>query len=223
MKFHRPAITLSVSALAVLIHALPQANAWLQFDRAAIARGEIWRWLTGHLTHFGTNHLLWDVGVLVGLGWLCEQQSRARCVLAMAASAAVIPLAIWWWQPQFATYRGLSGIGSALFGLAAASQLRRPVPVAKLVGALALLGFAGKSALELTTGATVFAAGADYAPVPLAHVIGVVVGVIAGTRFRKEGRREAPSGAKFHASGKYHVNRGRGGCVRVAQGSSGKR
>ena len=39
-----------------------------------------------------------------------------------------------------------------------------------------LFDLGGKSVLELATGSTVFAAGATYLPVPLAHLIGLAVG-----------------------------------------------
>lgn len=175
-----PLISLTCAALALAVHTLPGANEALQFDRAALAHGEHWRWLTAHFAHFGMNHLAWDVAVLLVLGCLCESVSRIRTVLALGLAAATITPVVWFWQPEFTTYRGLSGLDSAMFGLFAATLVRRDERAAKLVGFLALVGFGAKCAAELATGATVFAAGTGYAPVPLAHALGLACGALAG-------------------------------------------
>lgn len=175
---HRlPIATLALIVGAIVVHLTPGATEALQFDRAAVARGEAWRWFTAHLTHFGLNHLAWDVGVLLALGAACERESRRRFAAAVILSAVIITPAVWAWQPQFATYRGLSGIDSSLFGLLAASLLTRSQKPARLVGALALVGFAGKCAVELATESPVFATGSGYAPVPLAHLLGLLAGI----------------------------------------------
>jgi rhomboid family GlyGly-CTERM serine protease len=176
MKIRLPWLTVAVACAVVVLHLLPSAAAWLQFDRTALAGGELWRLLTGHLVHFGGNHLAWDVAVFVALGFACERQSRTRCVLALAFAAATITPAVWLVQPQFTLYRGLSGLDCALFGLLAASLLRYRRPFATALGLIALAGFAAKCLFELTTAQTVFAAGTGYAPVPLAHLVGLLAG-----------------------------------------------
>lgn len=178
MKIRPPIVTLALAAVATAIHFVPGLPGHLQFDRAAIGRGELWRWLTGHLTHFESNHLTWDLGALLLLGSAAERESRPRFIRAILSSAVAISAALWWWQPHFEQYRGLSGVDSALFALVAGALLRRGRGLSVVAGSLALLGIGGKCMLELATGSTVFAAGASYAPVPLAHLIGLVVGVI---------------------------------------------
>ncbi|MCX6953700.1 MAG: rhombosortase [Verrucomicrobia bacterium] len=179
MKTRLPWLTLSVAAAAVAVHLLPAAADWLQFDRAALGRGELWRLVTAHLTHFGANHLRWDLGVLLAFGTACERQSRRRCAAALALAAVAITPALWAGQPQFALYRGLSGLDCALVGLFAASLLRHGRAAATLVGAGTLLVFAVKCILELVTAQTVFAAGTGYAPVPLAHLVGLAACLVA--------------------------------------------
>lgn len=179
MRFRLPVLSLSLGALAVAVHVIPGATRLLQYDRAA-GSGEVWRWLTAHLTHFGANHLVWDVGALVALSWACERESRARTALALALAACAITPAVALWQPQFETYRGLSGLDSALGGLLGAGLLRRRELVPKLIALVALVGFGAKCVNELATGNTVFASGVGYAPVPLAHLAGLVCGAVAG-------------------------------------------
>ena len=179
MRLKLPIVTLSVAAAALVAHVLPGAAAWLQFDRGAITGGEVWRWLTGHVTHFGANHLGWDAGVFLALGTVCERESPRRVAVALLAAAVAIPAALWWWQPQFQLYRGLSGLDCALGGLLAASLLQHRAALPKVAGALTLVFVGAKCAYEAGTASTIFAAGAGYVPVPLAHLVGLVTGALA--------------------------------------------
>ncbi|MEY4489693.1 MAG: hypothetical protein RIQ79_2201 [Verrucomicrobiota bacterium] len=191
-----PWITLALAALACLVQASPALGAALEFRRAAVnTHGELWRLVTAHLAHFGADHLRWDVAALLILGVMAERENRRRFAFTLSVAALAIGLGVWLGQPHFETYRGLSGIDSALYGLVCARLLadgwrvRHGFSIA--VGGLALAGFALKCGAELTSGATVFAnAAADhYAPVPLAHLIGLAAG-IAGATWEKLPRRK---------------------------------
>jgi rhomboid family GlyGly-CTERM serine protease len=180
MKSRLPIISVSLSMVACLVHAVPSATIALQWDREAASRGEFWRWFTAHVTHFGANHLAWDAAALFAIGWVVELQTRIRTAATLVIAAPTITGAISAWQPELAYYRGLSGLDSALFGLLAAQLLRRAELCARLTAALALAGTAAKCAIELRTDATLFAHGVGYVPVPLAHAVGLVVGVVIG-------------------------------------------
>lgn len=41
------------------------AGELLQYDRQAIADGQLWRVVTGHLVHIGLEHLAWDAAVFL--------------------------------------------------------------------------------------------------------------------------------------------------------------
>lgn len=176
-----PWFTLAFAALALVVHFVPALTLGWQFDRDAVAHGQVWRFFTAHLTHFGGDHLRWDLLAFVALGAMAERISRPAFLATLALSAAVITMGVWLAQPQFTTYRGLSGIDSALFGfvvadlLAAGWRTRHGFSLA--VGGAALAGFAAKCAFELATRTTVFVETTDaFAPVPLAHLLGLAVG-----------------------------------------------
>jgi len=174
-----PLLTPLLAAAAVAIHLLPpEIAAALQFDRGAVEAGELWRLATAHFTHFDANHLAWDVGVFLALGWGCERESRRLTGLALGAAAVAITLGVWAWLPQFDTYRGLSGLDCTLFALQAATLLRRPARAARWIGLVALLGLGAKCGFETATATTLFASGAGYDPVPLAHLLGAGVGTL---------------------------------------------
>jgi len=176
---------LVVPLLALVLHATPHAAALLQFDRAALAHGQLWRLLTGHLVHFSTEHLLWDVGAFALLGLLLPPLPLRRWARLLGGAALAISAGVWLLQPQFVLYRGLSGIDCALFGAVLVARLRvarrERDRVARAGIALVSLGFLGKCAYELRTAAAVFVAGTDFTPVPLAHLLGAAAGALVAT------------------------------------------
>jgi len=178
------AVTTALTALTLVVALWPGAGEVLQFDRAAIASGELWRNFTGHFTHWSNEHLAWDLLVFFGLGCLCEQLNRMQFVAVLAAAAILIPLGLWLWASDFQTYRGLSGLDTALFAMLAAITLRsafgeRNWVLASMIGML-LVCLVGKTLFELVSGGTMFVQAADFRPVPLAHVIGAAVGLFLG-------------------------------------------
>lgn len=179
MSPRHPVLTPLLAFAAVVIHLLPpEVAAALQFDRAAVEAGELWRLVTAHLTHYDANHLAWDVAVFFALGWLCERQDRRTTGLALGVAAGAITLGVWAALPQFATYRGLSGLDCTLFALLAARLLRLPARAARWIGGIALLALATKCSVETATATTLFASGTGYDPVPLAHLLGAAVGAL---------------------------------------------
>jgi hypothetical protein len=101
-------------------------------------------------------------------------------------SAVLIPLTLWMFATWMTTYRGLSGIDSALFAMLAAVMLReafaeRDWSRLGLVATISL-GFAAKVGFEIVSGATLFvdSSAAGMTPVPLAHVVGALVGLFCG-------------------------------------------
>ena len=163
-----------------MIGSSPALTTALELDRAAVLQGQLWRLFTGHFTHFGSDHLKWDLIGLLVLGSLAESSQRRQMVVTLLGAAAVIGSAVVLFQPQFSHYRGLSGLDSALFGLVVARMIatgwREKHHLSWMIGGLALAGFGAKCVYELTTHSTYFATGMGYSPVPLAHALGALAG-----------------------------------------------
>jgi len=187
-----PWITLTLSAAALLWAQLPDAIVWLELDRSAFLQAQLWRVWTGHLVHYDHAHLVWDLTVLLLLGSLLEcglsglaPVGRKKFGQVLAASGAAISVAVLIFQPQLTRYRGLSGIDSTLFTWLAASLLQwawiERHRLLIILSGLALLGFATKCIVETTTGKTIFVDSSDagFVPVPLAHLVGAGVGLLA--------------------------------------------
>ncbi|MEM7308276.1 MAG: rhomboid family intramembrane serine protease, partial [Planctomycetota bacterium] len=173
-------------AAALAVYAVPGLARALQYERALGLIGNGLRLASCHLAHFSGEHLLWDAAALAAIGFGLRSQSRARRALVLAVAALVVPRAVHALAPGLDTYRGLSGLVSAAFGLGLAAKLRASVR-ARAAGpaclwGLLLAGFAAKLAFELFAGEAVFVASAeaDFVPVPLAHLVGAAVGGAGG-------------------------------------------
>jgi len=187
-----PWITLTVAAAALLWAQYPDAIVWVELDRNAFLQAQLWRVWTGHLVHYDHAHLLWDLAVLLLLGSLLESGlagltpvGRRTFGQVLAASGATISVAVLIFQPHLTRYRGLSGIDSTLFAWLAASLLQQAWTerhrLLIILSGLALFGFMAKCIVETTTGRTIFvdSVNAGFVPVPLAHLVGAGVGLLA--------------------------------------------
>jgi rhomboid family GlyGly-CTERM serine protease len=179
-----PWATTVLTALAVLVYYMPGlGEAWV-YERGT-GLGEAWRYLGCHWVHWNGEHLFWSTATFLVLSAVCEDISRWRHGVCVLATALAIPAGLWLWSPELASYGGLSGIDSALFGLVAVSVIRESIATKKWVGAGAIgllaVGFVIKISYEMLTGGTAFMTPTDaMVPVPLAHVIGVITGVLLG-------------------------------------------
>jgi rhomboid family GlyGly-CTERM serine protease len=167
---------------AVLVHVVPGLPGALEYQRDAIAHGELFRWLTGHWTHGSACHLFWDAAVLTGVGSACERRSRRGALLCILVAAFTISLALWLSLPQLESYRGLSGIDAALFALLSVGifleKLRQREWKWVMLGAAILAGFTAKTVFEASTGTMLFVGGSTGGlhVVPLAHMVGAATG-----------------------------------------------
>lgn len=179
----RVEITLAICLLATLVLLFDAGASLFTFDRQAILDGQWWRLVTGHFVHWNFEHYFFDVLMFATLGSICERKSRWSFAGCLVASILAISAAIWWAAPDTSYCRGLSGIDSAIFTLAAgmlvhdAWKRRDGVMVSAI--AVCLLGFAAKVVYEVATGRTIFvdSASAGFTPLPLTHAVGAVVGI----------------------------------------------
>jgi rhomboid family GlyGly-CTERM serine protease len=176
----RAAAALALSAGAAAASLLSGAARWLEYDRAALAGGEVWRLVTGHFVHWSAEHLWWDLLAFAALGVLCERESRTRFLACVGGAALTVSLTLWWAMPGLERYRGLSGLDSALFVLLAVTLMRHGDSRRMVAGAWALVAFLAKLAWEGVTGGALFVHDPGATAVPLAHLVGAVVGFAAG-------------------------------------------
>lgn len=197
MRIHRiyctwiprlPYLSLSL-CLASLLVCLGNAESLLQYDRAAVGGGQVWRIVTGHLAHWSLDHLVWCTMALGVVGAVCEGLCRRGYLATVAAAALAIPFAIRVLEPGMLYYRGLSGIASAAFVFGAVMVMRTTFQRGEWRGffpaAAAGAAYCGKMFYEFITGQTLFVDSQGlFTPAALAHVAGGVAGVLMACLFR---------------------------------------
>jgi rhomboid family GlyGly-CTERM serine protease len=192
-------LTVAIGLAAILISGTNHLPLVLQFDRSKITDGQVWRIATCHLTHWGVNHLQWDLLMFVVVGAACESRSRQHMWFCVAGAGGAVSLLVLIFFPAIDLYRGLSGIDTALFTLLAVDLIRdaryqhRPL-IAGAVSGL-LLGFVAKTVYEAVTGHAFFVdqTSAGFQLLVWDHVVAGVVGVLIGLTFgSQDGQRITP-------------------------------
>jgi rhomboid family GlyGly-CTERM serine protease len=183
-----PVITILAGIFSFLLFFSGEAISFLQYDRLAIANGEIWRCLSGHWIHWSFDHFLWCVISFVVLGCLCEGISRKGYLATIMTASFVIPAVLWVFDSNMQTYRGLSGLASSIFVFGALMMMHKAFKTKEwpmvCLSATAGLGYMAKILFEFFSGSTLFVNTHElFSPVPLAHLSGGLVGLVTALIF----------------------------------------
>jgi rhomboid family GlyGly-CTERM serine protease len=180
---HRLAALLAVAALLALpTLAGSGAVARLRYERAAIAAGQWWRLLSGHLVHHDLRHLALNLAGLGLLWWLFAADARLREWLVVALAAALaVGAGLYVLEPAVGWYLGLSGVLHGGWAAAAAFAWRRSRFEALATAAL----LAAKLAAERWLGPLSGALDAALPVIVAAHLYGALGGVAAAAALRR--------------------------------------
>lgn len=182
--------TLLVAAVALAVFAFPSLDQELLYRRTDLAAGQLWRLWTGHLVHFGWQHLAADLAVFLAAGvWLESLAPRAARSFLGLAPAAISGL-LFFADPQLAFYGGLSGVAVGILVLLALVQMRcdRASPRWFWPAVLALVAL--KVGLEAFSAAPLVASfGPDIKVSTLAHLGGIACALLAWPLAGKEAGR----------------------------------
>jgi rhomboid family GlyGly-CTERM serine protease len=175
------AVVFGIAMISVVIPFFPDLAETLSWRRSAPSLVRLPTVITAHLTHWSLDHLVWDLVAFLALSAAAIALIPRRIVSCLLLSALAIPLEIALIRPEFNSYRGLSGLDSALFGLILAALWHGP-DGARRLSILGLVAFFGKIGYELLTGDTLFVdrANDEFVPVVSAHVVGLVCGWLCG-------------------------------------------
>jgi len=152
----------------------------LEYDRAQVEAGEVWRLLTGQMIHWTPRMALFDLGMLLGLGiWLELRGDRRLLTGTLVLGACLTGLAVHALSPGLLAYRGSSGLASALFVLAAVRVADSPDRWTRILALAAIALFLAKAAYESLAGQALFAGPLPpgVRVVPLVHLLGGVCGL----------------------------------------------
>jgi len=171
-----PGVVIAVSAALAL--AGDRGRYWLRFDRAAIAAGELWRLLSGHFVHLSWSHFALNaMGLLLVCYLVGARFTALQWISISLLTIAGIDLGFWLWEPQLASYVGLSGLLHGILAAGIVAGLRLQHREAYLLGAVVVAKLAYEQLIgpmpgsEQSTGGAVIVA---------AHLYGALTGAVAG-------------------------------------------
>jgi rhomboid family GlyGly-CTERM serine protease len=200
-----PVWTLLVCAGAAVIYWSPTLRPLLIFDRIAIARGELWRLVTGNLVHFSAAHLCFDLAALFIAGVIIETRGYRRFPVLCLTSAACIGIVLYYTEPAMYYYAGLSGVSMAAVAYLCLRGLTEKGVWHRLC-AMALAVVTVKLGIELVFGKFLLRETGvqEFIPVPLSHLAGVMTALLFFVVERLSGA--GPSSAS-RGDGSYEADR----------------
>ena len=179
--------------LAVLVTQLLDFGGELEYRRALFLR-EPWRLFTAHFVHLSLIHAMLNAVALLLLARLFENRLRRPelCLLLLVAPI-LISVVFWIAMPGLAWYRGLSGVLHAIYFAGCTVWVGTSSGRSRWLPVTALVGGSLKVLLEQPWDDSFpFREWLGAAVVPQAHLIGAVVGTLAGLclqRIRGTARR----------------------------------
>ncbi len=176
--------TVTALVLAVLATACAFASPAIRSALVADERifdGQWWRLVSGPFVHATWGHLVRDLA-LVAIAGIAYEGPLAAKKLYVFAGGIVLPAIAVLIARDAEWYCGLSGLSHALLAAALSYEVVRRRGAARAIVLVLCAIAAAKPIYELVTGAPAFAMslGDGVMQVPLAHVVGVCVGIACG-------------------------------------------
>jgi len=169
---------LALVALMGVLQAIPDAPAWLRYDRAAIGAGEWWRLLTANFIHLGWGHYILNMAGFLAIAWLfATDYPVVQWGLILVVCGIVTSVGMYALNPEIGWCVGMSG---ALHGLFVAGAIAWMVAGDGL-GKWLLVGVGAKLGYEQAVGSMPFSEGiVGGAVVTDAHLWGAIGGAVIG-------------------------------------------
>ena len=176
----RGLLLLSVCAVLLMIQSGgATAQLALRYDRDALAAGQWWRLLTGHLIHLGFEHAVLDVAGLALMWALFARDYSARgWLLIIGLSILGVDAGLWLLSSTTQWYVGSSGVLHGVLAAGTWAHLRRR----EADGWVLALLLVGKLVYEQTLGALPLTSGG--AVIVDAHLYGAAAGAVAALLLR---------------------------------------
>ncbi len=162
----------------------------LAWDRGALAAGELWRLVTGHLVHLGWSHLGLNVAGLALTSWLVgAAYGCARWLVIALASIAAIDAGFWFLDTRLEWYVGLSGLLHGLLVGGLFAGLRERDREAIVLFAIVVAKLAWEQVAGPLPGSAATAGGAVIVD---AHLYGAAGGLLAAALLKRRVLPTAP-------------------------------
>ena len=189
-KWKKTPVTAAMVLAALTAFVLPASSELFAFDFGEFSpkRVPVHRLMTCHLLHWSWEHLAWDLSVFGLLGLGCEAKMPRRFAITLLLSSIAIPVSVWFAQPEVGSYRGLRGLDTALFCLLVGSRWWEKIASREMTGVVVfgilLMAMVCKLGIETISVGSIFVSDRSFTPVPLAHMVGAVIGWVASIRVK---------------------------------------
>jgi len=195
-------ITLTIAAISILSFLFPAITGAMELDTTTNLLSQIPQLFSCHTLHWSLNHLSWDLMMFVLVGGICERRNQVGYSVVLFLSALLIPGFVTHLGPSLDSYRGLSGLDTGIFAFAAVMLFDEAVKErnwqSAVIYSALFMGMLGKIVYELSFGGTLFVEGSDFTPVPIAHLIGAIIGIAVAAIYTlpskgfREGAQSSP-------------------------------
>jgi rhomboid family GlyGly-CTERM serine protease len=154
----------------------------LHFEQDAIANGEYWRLLSGHLVHLNLIHTFMNLGalcLLIIMFW--KDLSYREDLSALIFSIFGINIGLYFFHPELTSYVGFSGILHALFIYYFLKTLPQNKTTSIISVCIIFLKVLWEQSSWVDTSETAKLIGGSVAT--MAHLYGGICGLIAGISY----------------------------------------
>ncbi|MGF1784878.1 rhombosortase [Photobacterium swingsii] len=164
------------AVLLGVIAQLPQLQPLLVWERSLILNGEVWRILTGNVTHTNWPHLMMNTFAFIIITFIFRKHIAAKqYTLLIVTISLIIGLCIF--TTNMSWYAGFSGVLHGLFGWGAIQDIKSKTKG----GWLLLAGLIAKIGWEQIFGGSVSSEALIGARVATeAHLFGAIAGTLLG-------------------------------------------
>jgi len=167
-----------VAVAAVLALTGDAGRELLRYDRLAIAGGEVWRLLSGHIVHLSWTHYALNAAGMFLIWYLVGARfSAASWGTVAVLTIAGIDAGFWLLEPQLEWYVGLSGVLHGLLAAGVVGGIRAGHKDAWLLGIVLVLKLGYEQVVGPIPGS---AAATGGAVIVAAHLYGAVTAAVAG-------------------------------------------
>lgn len=163
-----------IALIIGIIAQIPQLQPLFVWDRQAILNGEVWRILTGNITHTNWIHLAMNAGAFIIINFIFRAHFTPRYYSLLILSISTI-IGLGLFATQITWYAGFSGVLHGLFAWGAV----RDIQTKTKGGWLLFVGLIAKIGWEQCFGGS--ASSAELIGVQVAtqaHLIGAISGAI---------------------------------------------
>jgi len=170
-------LLLATAALALVSNLLP--HSLVEYERSAIAEGQLWRLWSGQFCHWSPLHLAGNLAALIGVVVVAGRGAR-RWLALLPLAAPLLSLFLFVAAAHLERYRGLSGLVALLIVGAAVEG--------GSIGRLLGLAYVGKLIFDAATGSESALLPNGIHTAWEAHLGGLLLGLAAAAGFRLRAR-----------------------------------